>query len=88
MGPSFPSSVVRKEKDLHGVHCAILSSDIITHQTLPGMPKDPRISQMPKVARSIASLFKTATHAVQSAFLDSFRYLNLSFLNRNLLFKR
>ena len=37
----------------------------------------------------IASLFKTATaHAVQSAFLDSFRYLNLSFLNRNLLFKR
>ena len=28
---SFPSSVVRKEKDLHGVHCAILSFDGITH---------------------------------------------------------
>ena len=28
---SFPSSVVRKEKDLHGVHCAILSCDGITH---------------------------------------------------------
>ena len=28
---SFPSSVVRMEKDLHGVHCAILWSDSITH---------------------------------------------------------
>ena len=72
MGPSFPSSVVRKEKDLHGVHCAILSSDSITHQTLPGMPKDPRISQMPTVARSIASLFKTATEFSLTPNLDYF----------------
>ena len=47
----FPSSIVRKANDLHGVHCAILSSDSITHKTLPGMRKDPRISQMPTVAR-------------------------------------
>ena len=47
----FPSSIVRKENDLHVVHCAILSSYSITHQTLPGMRKDPRILQMPTVAR-------------------------------------
>ena len=47
----FPSSIMRKGKDLHVVHCAILSSDSITHQALPGMRKDPRISQMPTVAR-------------------------------------
>ena len=46
-------------------------------------------AHLAKADSSIASLFKTATaHAVKSAFLDSFRYLNLSFLNRNLLFKR
>ena len=46
-------------------------------------------AHLAKADSSIASLFKTATaNAVQSAFLDSFRYLNLSFLNRNLLFKR
>ena len=45
-------------------------------------------AHLAKADSSIVSLFKTATaHAVQSAFLDSFRYLNLSFLNRNLLFK-
>ena len=73
---------MRKEKDLHGVHCAILSSDGITHYAKGS-------AHLAKADSSIASLFKTATaQAVQSAFLDSFRYLNLSFLNRNLLFKR
>ena len=47
----FPSSIVRKEKDLHGVHCAILSSDSITHQTLQDMRNDPRISKIRTVAR-------------------------------------
>ena len=45
---------MRKGKDVHVVQRAILSSDSITHhmhQTLPGMRKDPRISQMPTVAR-------------------------------------
>ena len=41
----FPSSIMRKGKDLHVVHFAILSYDSITHQTLPGMRKDLRISQ-------------------------------------------
>ena len=77
-----PSSIMRKGKDLHVVHCAILSSDSITHQTLPGMRKDPHISQMPTVARF--SLQDRVMQAVQSAFLDSLRYLNLSVLNRNL----
>ena len=36
---------MRKGKDLHVVHCVILSSDSITHQTLPGMQKYPRILQ-------------------------------------------
>ena len=37
-------------------------------------------AHLAKADSSIASLFKTATaHAVQSAFLDSFRYLNLPF---------
>ena len=47
----FPSSIVRKGKDLHCVHCAILSSDNITHQTLPDMRNDPRISKIRTVAR-------------------------------------
>ena len=58
----FPSSIMRKGKDLHVVHCAILSSDSITHQTLPGMRKNPRISQnndSSKTTPNIASLFKT-----------------------------
>ena len=84
----FPSSIMREVKDLHVVHCAILSSDSITHQTLPGMRKDQHILQnadSSKTTPKIASLFKTrVTHAVQSAFLDSLRYLNPSVLNRNL----
>ena len=59
----FPSSIMRKGKDLHVVHCAILSSDSITNQTLPGMRKDPHISQnadSSKTTPNIASL----THAV------------------------
>ena len=58
----FPSSIMRKGKDLHVVHCAILSSDNITHQTLPGMRKDPRISQNAdsnKTTPKTAPLFKT-----------------------------
>ena len=61
----FPSSIMRKGNDLNVVHCAILSSDSITHQTLPGMQKDPRISQnadssdSSKTAPKNASLFKT-----------------------------
>ena len=47
----FPSSLVRKGKDLQGVHCAILSSDSITHQTLPDMRNDPHISEIRTVAR-------------------------------------
>ena len=47
----FPSSIVRKGKDLHGVHSAIHSSDSITHQTLPDMQDDPRISKIRTVAR-------------------------------------
>ena len=47
----FPPSIVRKGKYLHGVHCAILSSDSITHQTLPDMRNDPRISKIRAVAR-------------------------------------
>ena len=57
----FPSSIMKKGKDLHVVHFAILSSDSITHQTLPGMWKDPRISQnadSSKTAPKNASLFK------------------------------
>ena len=78
---------MRKGKDLHVVHCAILSSDSITHQTLPGMQKDPRISQnadSSKATPKIASLQARVTHAVESAFLDSLRYLNLSVPNVNL----
>ena len=42
-------------------------------------------AHLAKADSSIDSLCKTATaHAAQSAFLDSFRYLKLSFLNRNL----
>ena len=58
----FPSSIMRKGKDLHVVHCAILSSDSITHQTLPGMRMDPRILQnadSSKTTPKIASLLKT-----------------------------
>ena len=58
----FPSSIMRKGKDLHVVHFAIHSSDSITHQTLPGKRKDPRISQNAdsnKTAPKNASLFKT-----------------------------
>ena len=60
----FPSSIMRKGKHLHVVHCAILSSDSITHQPLPGMRngKDPRISQnadSSKTTPKVASLFKT-----------------------------
>ena len=47
----FPSGIVRKGKDLLCVHCATLSSNSITQQTLPGMRKDLRILQMPTVAR-------------------------------------
>ena len=51
----FPLSIMRQGKDLHCVHCAILSSDSITHQTLQDMRKDPRITQMPTVARQLSS---------------------------------
>ena len=64
----FPSSIMRKGKDLHVVHCAILSSDSITHQTLPGMRKDPRISQNADSSKT-APKNASVTHAVQSAFL-------------------
>ena len=37
--------LMRKGKDLHVILCVILSSDSITHQTLPDMRKDPRILQ-------------------------------------------
>ena len=47
----FSSCIVRKGKDLQGVHCAILSSDSITHQTIPDMRNDPRISKIRTVAR-------------------------------------
>ena len=82
-------SIKHSEKGeyMHVAYCAILSSDSITHQTLPGMQKDPRISQnadSSKTTPKIASLFKTVMQAVQSAFLDSLRYLNLSVQNRNL----
>ena len=49
-------------EDLHVFHCVILSSDSITHQTLLGMRKDPRISQnadSSKTTPKIASLSKT-----------------------------
>ena len=74
----LPSRIVRKGTDLHCFHYAILPSDSITHQTLQGMQKDLRMSQMPTVARQ---------HR-RSAFLGILKYLNLSFLNRNLLFIR
>ena len=58
----FPSSIMRKGKYLHVVHCAILSFGSITHQALPGMRKDPRISQnadSSKTTPKIDSLSKT-----------------------------
>ena len=51
LSSSFSIKHSEKGKDLHGVHCAILSSDSITHQTLPDMRNDPRISQIRTVAR-------------------------------------
>ena len=48
-----------------------------------GMRKDPRISQNADSSKTTPNIARV-THAVQSAFLDSLRYLNLSVLNRNL----